>query len=113
MKRQGMDGSPLLSAYDRVTGIFNEIFDARLLTPALGALLFYCCLFTQRKFPMRWMIFVLFGMVPSDVLCPVSVHEFLHADLWLDVFGYTLVWLEMIWVAVRPTQCSETSSRIS
>ena len=63
MKRQGMDGSPLLSVYDRVTGIFNEIFDARLLTPALGALLFYCCLFTQRKFPMRWMVFVLFGMV--------------------------------------------------
>ena len=63
MKRQGMDGSPLLSAYDRATGIFNEIFDARLLTPALGALLFYCCLFTQRKFPMRWMVFVLFGMV--------------------------------------------------
>ncbi|MCR4708552.1 MAG: hypothetical protein K5746_11505 [Clostridiales bacterium] len=63
MSRQSMDGSKLLSAYDRATGIFNEIFDARLLTPALGALLFYCCLFTQRKFPMRWMLFVLFGMV--------------------------------------------------
>ena len=63
MKHRSMDGSGLLSAYDRMTGIFNDIFDARLLTPALGALLFYCCLFTQRKFPMRWMLFVLFGMV--------------------------------------------------
>jgi hypothetical protein len=58
-----------------------------------------------------WSMFVLFGMVPSDVLCPVSVHEFLHADLWLDVFGYTLVWLEMIWVAVRPSGISPASGK--
>ena len=63
MKRKGMDGSRLLSAYDRMTGVFNEIFDARLLTVAIAALVGYCCLFTQRKFPMRWMVFVLFGMV--------------------------------------------------
>ena len=63
MKRQSIDGSGLLGLYDRMTGIFNEIFDARLLTLALAALEGYCCLFTQRKFPMRWMVFVLFGMV--------------------------------------------------
>ncbi|MCI7736747.1 MAG: O-antigen ligase family protein [Clostridiales bacterium] len=63
MRRKGIDGTGLLRLYDRVTGIFNEIFDSRLLTTALFALIGYCVLFTQRKFPMRWMIFVLFGMI--------------------------------------------------
>ena len=53
----------MLNLYDRVTGIFNEILDSRLLTVAIFALIGYCSLFTQRKFPMRWMIFVLFGMI--------------------------------------------------
>ncbi len=63
MRKQGIDGTGMLNLYDRVTGIFNEIFDARLLTVALFALEGYCVLFTQRKFPMRWMVFVLFGMI--------------------------------------------------
>ena len=62
MKKE-WDGSRLLGLYDRLTGIFNEIFDARLLTLALTALVGYCCLYTQRKFPLRWMVFILFGMV--------------------------------------------------
>ena len=60
MRKQGIDGTGMLNLYDRVTGIFNEIFDARLLTAAIFALVGYCTLFTQQKFPMRWMIFVLF-----------------------------------------------------
>ena len=63
MRKQGIDGTGMLNLYDRVTGIFNEIFDSRLLTASLFALIGYCVLFTQRKFPMRWMIFVLFGMI--------------------------------------------------
>ena len=63
MRKQGIDGTGMLNLYDRVTGIFNEIFDSRLLTAAIFALIGYCSLFTQRKFPMRWMIFVLFGMI--------------------------------------------------
>mgnify|MGYP000953791484 CR=1 FL=1 len=63
MRKQGIDGTGMLNLYDRVTGIFNEIFDSRLLTVAIFALIGYCSLFTQRKFPMRWMIFVLFGMI--------------------------------------------------
>ena len=59
MRKRGIDGTKLLSLYDGATGVFNEIFDARLLTPAFFALIGYCTLFTQRKFPMRWM--VLFG----------------------------------------------------
>ena len=63
MRKQGIDGTGMLNLYDRVTGIFNEIFDSRLLTASIFALIGYCSLFTQRKFPMRWMIFVLFGMI--------------------------------------------------
>ncbi len=63
MSRNSVDGTGMLRFYDRVTGVFNDIFDARLLTVALFALESYCVLFTQRKFPMRWMIFVLFGMI--------------------------------------------------
>lgn len=43
MRKQGIDGTGMLNLYDRVTGIFNEIFDARLLTVALFALEGYCC----------------------------------------------------------------------
>ncbi|MBQ7486253.1 MAG: O-antigen ligase family protein [Clostridia bacterium] len=63
MSKKPVDGSGILKWYDQMTGIFNEIFDSRLLTVALLALEGYCVLFTQRKFPMRWMIFVLFGMI--------------------------------------------------
>ena len=54
MRKKGIDGTKVLNLYDRVTGVFNEIFDARLLTVSFFALLGYCALFTQRKFPMRW-----------------------------------------------------------
>lgn len=63
MRKQGIDGTGVLNLYDKATGIFNEIFDSRLLTVSIFALVGYCVLFTQRKFPMRWMIFVLFGMI--------------------------------------------------
>jgi len=63
MRRNGIDSTGVLKVYDKVTGIFNEIFDSRLLTAAFFALIGYCTLFMQRKFPMRWMVFVLFGMI--------------------------------------------------
>lgn len=63
MKKNGVDSSPLLRIFDKVAGVFTELFDERLLTVSITALLFYTVLFTQRKFPMRWMVFVLFGMI--------------------------------------------------
>ena len=74
MRKQGIDGTGMLNLYDRVTGIFNEIFDARLLTAAIFALVGYCTLFMQQKFPMRWMIFVLFGMILLIVVACVAVY---------------------------------------
>ena len=99
MRKQGFDGTKLLNLYDKVTGIFNEIFDSRLLTVSLFALIGYCVLFTQRKFPMRWMIFVLFGMIllafvtltaRSGVKARVHFHKGM-AGLWFALHGMMVV----------------------
>ena len=63
MKKKGLDLSALLQIFDKAAGVFTQLFDERLLTAALTALMGYTVLFTQRKFPMRWMFFVLFGMI--------------------------------------------------
>lgn len=99
MRKQGIDGTKVLNFYDKVTGIFNEIFDSRLLTVSLFALIGYCVLFTQRKFPMRWMIFVLFGMIllafvtltaRSGVKARVRFHRGM-AGLWLALHGMMVI----------------------
>ena len=99
MRKQGIDGTKVLNLYDRMTGIFNEIFDSRLLTVSLFALIGYCVLFTQRKFPMRWMIFVLFGMIllafvtltaRSGVKARVHFHRGMAA-LWFALHGMMVV----------------------
>lgn len=99
MRKQGIDGTGMLNPYDRVTGIFNEIFDARLLTASLFALIGYCVLFTQRKFPMRWMVFVLFGMillafVTLTARTPGKARVRFHrgmAGLWFALHGMMVV----------------------
>ena len=99
MRKQGIDGTGMLNLYDRVTGIFNEIFDSRLLTASLFALIGYCVLFTQRKFPMRWMIFVLFGMIllafvtltaRSGVKARVHFHKGM-VILWFALHGMMVI----------------------
>ncbi|MBQ4265353.1 MAG: O-antigen ligase family protein [Clostridia bacterium] len=99
MRKKGIDGTKMLNLYDKVTGIFNEIFDSRLLTASLFALIGYCVLFTQRKFPMRWMIFVLFGMIllafvtltaRSGVKARVHFHKGM-AGLWFALHGMMVV----------------------
>jgi len=99
MRKNGIDGTKVLNLYDRVTGVFNEIFDARLLTVSFFALLGYCALFTQRKFPMRWMIFVLFGMillgfVTLTARAPGKARVRFHhgmAGLWMALHGMMVV----------------------
>ena len=99
MRKQGFDGTKVLNLYDKVTGIFNEIFDSRLLTVSLFALIGYCTLFMQRKFPMRWMIFVLFGMIllafvtltaRSGVKARVHFHKGM-AGLWFALHAMMVV----------------------
>ncbi len=99
MLKKGLDSTVVLKAYDKVTGIFNEIFDSRLLTAAFFALIGYCTLFMQRKFPMRWMVFVLFGMIllgfvtltaRSGAKNGVRFHGGM-AGLWIAVHGMMVV----------------------
>ncbi len=47
-----------------------------------------------------WSLVVNFCILPTDVLCPAWLHEYIHETFWLDVYTYTLCWLRMIWWAV-------------
>ena len=126
MRKQGIDGTGMLNLYDRVTGIFNEIFDSRLLTASLFALIGYCTLFTQRKFPMRWMIFVLFGMIllsfvtltaRSGVKARVHFHKGM-VILWFALHGMMVIsglfyqdWLSERMKAPSARSCVAACSR--
>lgn len=50
-----------------------------------------------------WSLVVNFCILPTDVLCPAWLHDFIHQTFWLDVYTYFLCWLRIIWWAVGPT----------
>ena len=57
----------------------------------------------------KWLIgFVLdvavLGILPTDVLCPAWIHEYIHQTFWLDIYTFTLCWLRTIWWAIAPKQ---------
>ena len=43
-----------------------------------------------------WTLLVFFGIVPTDVLVPASVHNFLNGTLFIDVYLYAIVWFQML-----------------
>lgn len=49
-----------------------------------------------------WLLFVNFGILPTDVLCPSWLHEYIHETFWLDVYTYFICWLRIVWWAVGP-----------
>jgi formylglycine-generating enzyme required for sulfatase activity len=49
-----------------------------------------------------WLLFVNFCILPTDVLCPVWLHHFVHETFWLDIYCMTIAWLMIIWRAVGP-----------
>ena len=49
-----------------------------------------------------WLLFVNFCILPTDVLCPAWLHEYIHETFWLDVYCMTFAWLRCIWWAVGP-----------
>jgi len=55
-----------------------------------------------------WLLVVNFCILPTDVLCPAWLHNYIHETYWIDVYTYLLCWLRMIWWAVGP----EDNSRI-
>ena len=49
-----------------------------------------------------WSLVVNFCILPTDVLCPAWIHEFVHKTFWLDVYTYFFCWLRILWWAVGP-----------
>lgn len=52
-----------------------------------------------------WSLIVNYMILPTDVLCPAWLHNFIHRTFWLDVYTYFFCWLRMIWWAVGPDRC--------
>jgi formylglycine-generating enzyme required for sulfatase activity len=51
-----------------------------------------------------WSLVVNFCILPTDVLCPAWLHEFVHKTFWLDVYTFFICWLRILWQAVGPSQ---------
>ena len=49
-----------------------------------------------------WSLVVNFCILPTDVLCPAWLHDFVHRTFWLDVYTYFFCWLRILWWAVGP-----------
>ena len=49
-----------------------------------------------------WLLVVNFCILPTDVLCPAWLHEYIHKTFWLDVYTFFFCWLRILWWAVRP-----------
>lgn len=49
-----------------------------------------------------WSLVVNFCILPTDVLCPAWIHEFVHKTFWLDVYTCFFCWLRILWWAVGP-----------
>ena len=58
-----LNPSGLLRVFDKITGVFVDLFDPRLLLPAVTALFAYAVYFVPRKFPGRWMEYIALGLV--------------------------------------------------
>lgn len=51
-----------------------------------------------------WSLVVNFCILPTDVLCPAWLHNFVHRTFWLDVYTYFFCWLRLVWWAVGPSE---------
>lgn len=58
-----------------------------------------------------WSLVINFCILPTDVLCPAWLHEYIHETFWLDVYTYFLCWLRMIWWAVGPSYNAGSTTR--
>jgi hypothetical protein len=57
---------------------------------------------TNIDWVLYWLLFVNFMILPTDVLCPPKIHNFIHETFWLDVYTCFICWLRIIWWAVGP-----------
>ena len=51
-----------------------------------------------------WLLVVNFCILPTDVLCPAWLHNYIHETFWLDVYTFFLCWLRIIWFAIGPDE---------
>ena len=54
-----------------------------------------------------WSLVFNFCFLPTDVLCPAWLHNFIHRTFWLDVYTYFFCWLRVLWWAVGPVNAPE------
>ena len=54
-----------------------------------------------------WLLVVNFCILPTDVLCPAWLHNYIHRTFWLDVYTYFFCWLRMIWWAIGPVTTAD------
>ena len=57
---------------------------------------------TRFDWVLFWLIFVNFCIFPVDVICPTAVYKFFHLNFWFDIYCMTLVWIRLVWWAVKP-----------
>lgn len=60
-----------------------------------------------------WLLVVNFGILPTDVLCPAWLHDYIHQTFWLDVYTYFFCWLRMIWWAVGPFTMTPAAKKVT
>lgn len=89
-----------LKLFDKLSGVFTDLFDPRLLTLSVALLVGYATLFTQRKFPGRWMEFIFIGMLLLVVVTVTARAPDLRRNvrwrrdmvlLWFALHGLMLV----------------------
>lgn len=56
-----------------------------------------------------WLLVVNFCILPTDVLCPAWLHNYIHETFWLDVYTFFLCWLRIIWFAIGPEEDTKGS----
>ena len=57
-----------------------------------------------------WLLVVNFCVLPTDVLCPAWLHNYIHQTFWLDVYTFFLCWLRVIWLAIGPEESDKDTS---
>lgn len=50
---------------------------------------------------MFWTLFVLWCVMPIDILFPASWCDYLHSVLWLGVWAYAIAWCRIIYTTIR------------
>ena len=87
--------------------LFSEASEPHTYVIALSG--YMMCWYTWKRHTlfdtiMFWIVFVLFSIIPTDVLCPSSVHRLINNTLFFNVYSYTIVWITMIWRTIKNKQ---------